>query len=101
VDQLASGVAALVILALAGGLVLWGAELLTEWIRTRLPNGYRWLAPLPTAAISGGLFVLLRPLVLNKPIDLFVFAGLSVALFLLVSAGRGLGLTIVWAVTRR
>ncbi len=101
VDQLASGVAAIIILALAVGLVLGSSEILTEMTRTRLPNGWRWLAPLPTAAISGGPFALLRPLVLNKPIDLFVFAGLCVALSLLISVGRGLGLTIVWAVTRR
>lgn len=72
-----------------------GFQRLTGVFASRLPIMWRWLAPLMTALICGGLFLGLRPLVVDKPVDYFIFVGLCIVLALLVSVGAGIAFTAI------
>lgn len=91
-DQVASAAATIIIALLVVGLGKLIFAILTGLFSARLSYKWHWLAPLMTALISGGLFALLRPLVIDKPLNFFVFVGLCIAVSLLVSAGTGLAL---------
>ena len=94
-EQLVSLIAVSIAFALIFGLGTWLFTTLTATIAVRLPSRWRWLALLITAAVSFGAFLVLRPLVLDKPMNQFVFIGLLACVALLVSGATALGLAFV------
>jgi hypothetical protein len=97
VEQLVTVVAVGIVFALIFGLGTWLFNTLTALITARLPDRWRWLALLITAAISCGVFLVLRPLVVDKPMSPSVFIGQFVGVALLVSGATALGLAAVEA----
>jgi hypothetical protein len=97
VDQLATAVAVAITFGLVFGLGTWFFTRLTRTLATRLTYRLRWLALPITALISVGLFAVLRPLVVDKPMNPLVFVGLFVGVALLVSGATALAYTILEA----
>ena len=96
-EQLVSLIAVGIAFALIFGLGTWVFNMLTAAIAARLPSRWRWLALLITAAVSFGAFLAVRPLVLDKPMNAFVFIGLMACVALLVSGATAVGLALVEA----
>jgi hypothetical protein len=96
-ESFATAVSVVITLSLVFGLGTWFYRRLTSAIATHLSDRWRWLALLMTAAISFVVFLLLRPLVLDKPMDLPWFVVACIAVALLVSGATALGYGIVEA----
>src|SRR3954454_16816816 len=72
-------------------------ERLTGAIADRLPYRWRWTRNLLTAAVTFGIFVVLRQLTLDRPQTTLVFISNLVAVALLVAGAVALGYALVQA----